>query len=520
MNLFSETNWSSFILPSVKTVGIVIAAALLFRLMMAVFPRLYKRINGWEGTIIRPLKVGKFVVVSAATATALTVLLARLIRWALSLEIIYWAVMIILSLFPATRDWNIQPVAIGLGLGILTTLFVLALLRLVRLGFLTLIRRVRGWKGTLIQAVKIRSVEVISEQRIVEIVEFAIRIIRFIVYVGLAYAYITLIFSYFDFTRTWSATLFHFVTAPILRTAAAFIAYLPSLFTILVVAFIARYAIKLVRWIFDEIKRQAITLPGFYPEWAQPTYKIARFLIIVFAIIVIFPYLPGADSKFFQGISIFVGLVFSLGSTSAIANIVAGVILTYMRPFKIGDRVRIADTVGDVIEKTLLVTRVRTIKNVDITIPNAMVLGSHIINFSSSSQERGLILHTGVTIGYDAPWRKVHELLLAAAAATPHILQDPPPFILQTALNDFYVSYELNAYTDEPNMMAVTYSELHQNIQDKFNEAGMEIMSPHYSAVRDGNRTAIPDDYLPRDYQAPGFRISPLEKLFGKGDAK
>lgn len=197
-----------------------------------------------------------------------------------------------------------------------------------------------------------------------------------------------------------------------------------------------------------------------------------------------------------------------------ISNVVAGVILTYMRPFQLGDRVKIADTVGDIIEKTLLVTRVRTIKNVDITIPNSLILGAHIINFSSSSfNPPPLILHTSVTIGYDAPWRTVHELLKKAAAATPHILKTPEPFVLQTALNDFYVSYEINAYTDEPNLMATIYSDLHQQIQDTFNEAGLEIMSPHYTQVRDGNKTTIPEEYLPKSYQAPAFRILPFDFL-------
>jgi small-conductance mechanosensitive channel len=265
--------------------------------------------------------------------------------------------------------------------------------------------------------------------------------------------------------------------------------------------------------IFTELERGTIGFRTFYPEWAEPTYKIVRFLVIALTLIIVFPYLPGAKSPAFQGISIFLGVLFSLGSTSAVANVVAGVILTYMRAFKIGDRVKIADTIGDVMEKTLLVTRVRTIKNVDITIANAMVLGTHIINFSSSGQGEGLILHTTVTIGYDAPWRTVHQLLIDAALSTECILKKPEPFIFQTALDDFYVHYELNAYTDQPSRMAKIYSDLHANIQDKFNNAGVEIMSPHFSSVRDGNRIAIPDDYLPKGYSAPAFRLGMLEDV-------
>jgi small-conductance mechanosensitive channel len=173
-----------------------------------------------------------------------------------------------------------------------------------------------------------------------------------------------------------------------------------------------------------------------------------------------------------------------LGSSSAISNIVAGVVLTYMRPFKMGDRVKIADTMGDVIEKSLLITRIRTTKNVNITIPNSMVLASHIINYSSSAQDLGLILNTQVTIGYDTPWKKVHELLINAAKKTESILKNPAPFVLQISLNDFTITYEINAYTQDSNSMANLYSRLHENIQNEFNEAGVEILSPDYTVYR------------------------------------
>ena len=187
-----------------------------------------------------------------------------------------------------------------------------------------------------------------------------------------------------------------------------------------------------------------------------------------------------------------------------------------MRPFQDGDRVKIADTVGDVVGRTLLVTRIRTIKNVDITIPNSMVLSSHLINFSSVAREHGLILHTSITIGYDAPWKTVHALMIAAAKATTHILEKPEPFVLQTSLDDFYVTYEINAYTDQANKQATIYAELHQNIQDKFNEGGVEIMSPHYANIRDGNQVTIPEQYLPKSYRAPGIRIEGLGNWFSK----
>ncbi len=184
----------------------------------------------------------------------------------------------------------------------------------------------------------------------------------------------------------------------------------------------------------------------------------------------------------------------TLGSTSAMGNLVAGALLVYMRPFSIGHRVKIADTVGDVVDRDLLVTRIRTIKNVEITLPNATILGSHIVNYSASSQDLGLIIHTSVTIGYDVPWRKVHEILIAAAHATSGIVKEPAPFVLQTDLGDYSIRYEINGYTHEPAVMARTASALHENVQDQFAAAGVEILSPQYTALRDGQPSTIPSD--------------------------
>ncbi len=260
--------------------------------------------------------------------------------------------------------------------------------------------------------------------------------------------------------------------------------------------------------IFGEIGKGNLAFPGFYPEWAEPTSRLIRALVLVLVIIIIFPYLPGSKSPAFQGISIFVGVLLSLGSSSAVANAIAGIILTYMRSFAVGDWVRIGDTVGEVVEKNALVTRIVTQKREIITIPNATVMNGSVMNYTREAKNGGVIFHTTVTIGYDAPWKTVHQLLIDAARATKHVLHTPAPFVLQTALNDFYVSYELNAYTDVPVEMQFIYSDLHENIQDRFNEAGVEICSPHFSSLRDGNTIAIPAQDRPRGYTAPAFRVS------------
>lgn len=285
--------------------------------------------------------------------------------------------------------------------------------------------------------------------------------------------------------------------------------YAPNLLFLVVIGALTWTVVRLARYFFSEVSKGTIALPGFDPEWAQPTHKIVAFLLIALALVMAFPYLPGSQSRAFQGVSLFLGLLLSMSSSSAISNLIAGVILTYTGAFRMGDRVKIADAVGDIVGKTLLVTRVRTNKNVDIAIPNALVLTSQIINYSRAASSEGAILHTSISIGYDAPWRRVHELLIAAAAMTEDVLEDPKPFVQQTSLDDFYVTYEINVYTRNPWRTAGIKSELHQNIMDQFNEAGVEIMSPHFAALREGNRTAIPESYLPEDYEAPSFRIPP-----------
>ncbi|MBN2355369.1 mechanosensitive ion channel [candidate division KSB1 bacterium] len=407
------------------------------------------------------------------------------------------------------KKYNLKNILLSVGYTIVTLIFIILILRLFTTIFPRVYKKLKDWQGTRIRTLRLQKVEILSEERITYLLIMIFKGLRVFLTLILFYLSIPLLLSFFPSTRRWAAVIINYIMNPLQVVWNSVLDFLPNLFFITVILFVTHYVIRFVKFLFGEIRKGTITLPGFYRDWADPTFKIVRFLMLVFVAIVIFPYLPGSSSPAFKGISVFLGLLFSLGSASAISNIIAGTVLTYMRAFQLGDRVRIAETEGDVVDKTLLVTRVRTIKNVDITIPNAMVLGSHIINFSSSSQERGLVLHSTVTIGYDVPWRQVHELLLDAAAKTGYLLEEPAPFVLQTALNDFYVSYELNAFTDDPGKMAQIYSDLHQNIQDVFNSAGVEIMSPHYAAVRDGNQATVPTEYLPKDYKAPGFRILP-----------
>nr|WP_199003050.1 mechanosensitive ion channel domain-containing protein [Flavobacterium sp. ASV13] len=333
--------------------------------------------------------------------------------------------------------------------------------------------------------------------------------IKWLTLVLIVYLSLPLLFSIFPATEAYTKTLLHWILSPAKLAVMGFVRFLPSFVTIIVIIIIFKYAIKVIRFFFDEIKKENIKIDGFYSDWAMPTFNIIRFLLLAFMVVVIFPYLPGSDSSIFKGVSVFVGVLFSLGSSNAIANMVAGLVITYMRPFKIGDFIKIGDESGEVIEKTALVTRIRTPKFEDITIPNSTVLSSTSTNYSSNTNQvnNGLLIHSTVSIGYDVPWAAIHKALIEAALKTEMIEKSPTPFVLQTSLDDFYVSYQINVYTKYPTKQPLIYSSLHQNIQDSFNAAGIEIMSPHYNAIRDGNTTTIPENYLKNDYEAPSFNV-------------
>lgn len=304
-----------------------------------------------------------------------------------------------------------------------------------------------------------------------------------------------MVLSFFPQTAPMAPYIFNFIADPLKQIFNTFLGFIPNLFFIIVVTFITTYSLKLIKFFFGEIEKGNIEFQGFYKDWAMPSYTLVRVLVIAFSLVVIFPYIPGSESSAFKGVSVFFGLLLSLGSSSSIANIIAGVVITYMRPFKIGDVVKISDTEGMVIERNLLVTRLRTIKNVDITVPNSMVLGAHILNFSSNANAEGLVLSAQISLGYDINWRLIHKLLIEAALRNEHILKTPAPFVWHKSLDDFYVSYELNVFISNVKIMGQVKSDLYQSIQDVFFENGVEILSPGYTALVDGSGPSLPKEY-------------------------
>lgn len=394
------------------------------------------------------------------------------------------------------EEHSLLQIAKRAALFILVLVLQYLLFRLTNYLFKKLRRKIIWIMQNKLKPISIRDYEFLDARRQGRVLLFFSNIGRYMILLIQLTISVPILFAIFPQTESLAMKIFTYMLDPVKMVAKSIISYIPNLFIILVIYYCIKYIIKGLQYIANEIESERLKLTGFYPDWAQPSFNIIRFLLYAFMIAMIYPYLPGSNSGVFQGISVFVGLIISLGSSTVIGNIIAGLVITYMRPFKLGDRIKLNETTGNVIEKTPFVTRIRTPKNEVVTIPNSFIMSSHTTNYSASARQYGLIIHSTVTIGYDAPWRQVHQLLIDAAKVTPGVLPDPEPFVLETELSDFYPCYQINAFIRDADQLARIYSDLHQNIQDKFNEAGVEIMSPHYRAERNGDASTIPAQYL------------------------
>jgi small-conductance mechanosensitive channel len=331
-----------------------------------------------------------------------------------------------------------------------------------------------------IHSLQIKSFEVLRAQRLRSAFRALMRVVRAATAAVLVYLWLQFVLGSFPLTRPLAARLLALVLDPLSRLGGGVVAMLPDLAFLLVLYLVTRWVVGLTRLFFEAVARGHVTLANFEADWALPTYRIVRIAIVAFALVVAYPYIPGSRSAAFQSISIFLGVMFSIGSSSFIANIIAGYSMTYRRAFRVGDRIQVGEVFGDVSEIRLQVTHVRSVKNEEIVVPNSSLLKSNVVNYSALARTRGLILHTTVGIGYETPWRQVEAMLLLAAERTQGFLREPKPFVLQKSLGDFCVVYEINAYCDAPAEMARLYAGLHQNILDVFNEYCVQIMTPAY----------------------------------------
>ncbi len=330
--------------------------------------------------------------------------------------------------------------------------------------------------------------------------------------VVIAYFSLNIVLGFFPWTRALSKRVLSIVLDPLRSMGTAFVDALPGLVFIAVLWIVTRYVLKVIRVFFEGVGQNKITLSGFDSDWALPTYRIARVLIIAFAFVLAFPYIPGSGSDAFKGVSVFLGVIFSLGSSSVVANLVAGYSLIYRRTFKIGDRIRVGEIEGLVTNAGALVTHLQTMKNEDIIVPNSLIMNSNVTNFSTLASTRGLILHTTVGIGYETPWRQVDAMLKLAAERTPGMLKEPPPFVLLLSLGDFAVTYELNVYTNDALNQARLYAALHRNVLDVFNEYGVQIMTPAYEGDPEAPKVVSKDGW----FAPPAARQPAIDAERGK----
>jgi small-conductance mechanosensitive channel len=348
--------------------------------------------------------------------------------------------------------------------------------------FRIIIQRAGGHLGARIKPLTIKKLKLLSARQIVNLILFGIKILKYILTAIQLIITVPIVFSLFPRTQDLASDLFGYILTPFKNILLGTVSYIPKLITIAVILLVTRYVLRGLKFLTIQIEKEKLVIHGFYPDWANPTFNILRVLLYAFTVAIIYPYLPGSDSRIFQGVSVLVGVIFSLGSSTAIGNLVAGLVITYMRPFKIGDRIKINEVTGFVVEKTLMVIRLKTHKNEYVTFPNMMILSSSVVNYHTSSDEdeEGLILNAAITFGYGTPWQTVHDILIKAALATSHVQKVPEPFVLQTAMDDFYANYQINCYTKKVDMVPKIYSELYQHIQNGFREAGIDMTAPHF----------------------------------------
>jgi small-conductance mechanosensitive channel len=336
-----------------------------------------------------------------------------------------------------------------------------------------------------IKPLYINKFRVLTAKHVIKIIEVILKLLKYLITAIQLFLTIPIIFSLFSATKDIATKLFGYILNPIKRIVIGAVEYIPNLFTIVIIIIVTRYVLKALKYFASQIEKGKLQIPGFYTDWAAPTLRILQVLLWAFTIAVIYPYLPGSESRAFQGVSVFIGIIFSVGSTSAIGNLVAGLVITYMRPFKLGDRVQIKEITGFVVEKNLMVVRLKTHKNEYVTFPNLTILGSNIINYNTSSDddEEGLIIYAEITFGYATPWQTIHDILINAALNTEYVQKKPKPFVLQTKLDDFYASYQINCYTKEVSKIPGIYAALYENIQNGFHEAGLDMTAAHYRVI-------------------------------------
>ena len=371
--------------------------------------------------------------------------------------------------------WAVFLIVVQILFFILTTRFIHQLRREI----------IRGLHGK-VHSLSVKGYELLNIHQSKRILLFLTRVLQVVLIVLQLFISLPLLFSIFPETEKFTWNMVNYVWSPLRDIALSIVFYFPNLVKIVVIVYVVNLLLKAIRHISDEIGSGNLKIEGFYQDWAEPTYHIIRIFVIAFSLVVIWPWLPGSESGIFKGISIFVAALFSLGSTTTIGNLISGIIITYMRPFVVGDYVCIDNREGVVIEKNAFITRLQDIKGNIVTVPNNSILSQQTINYTAALRHgEGTIVHSDFTFTYVVPRETIEKYLLEAAARCTMLLKDPAPFVLITALEDFYTRYEINGYTRETERLFAVYSELHHHIVDVFREHQLNPTSSHFVSVKE-----------------------------------
>jgi small-conductance mechanosensitive channel len=398
---------------------------------------------------------------------------------------------------------------------VMFTLLAAALLYLLRRVRRWLIGRLRPRFESAASKLNIQTLQLVQSRQVWSAVAGLVIATSTVTGLIIAYLYFSTVLGLYPWTRPLAGRLISLFIDPLRVMGLSLLAEIPNIVFVVLVVLMTRYVLKAMILVADGVQQGTIQFQDFDPEWAQPTYRIARILVVAFAVVVAYPYIPGSQSQAFKGVSLFLGLVFSLGSSSVISNVIAGYTMTYRRAFRIGDRIQVGDLTGFVSQMSVLVTRLRSPKNEEIVVPNSEILSKPVINYSALARAEGLILHTTVGIGYETPWRQVEAMLREAAARTPGLEREPPPFVLQKALGDFCVSYEINAFCRDATALGRVYTELHQNILDVFNEHGVQIMTPSYEGDPAEPKIVPREQWYTAPAAPPGSAPTPVPARVG-----
>lgn len=354
-------------------------------------------------------------------------------------------------------------------------------------------KRIVAW----IQRVEERTGKIAKRKSIISITHMMLWLVAFLIFVILLYRYLSQVLYSFPATRGLATILLEYFTGPILNVALAIWEEIPDFLMLAVIFLMTRYLLKIVRVIFENIELGTIRIKDFEAGWIWPTYRVAKVAVIIFAVVFAYPYIPGSGTTAFQGITIFLGIILSFGSSSVISNLLAGLFVIYRRSVNVGDMILVDGQIGAVESITVLETLLRSVKNELVSIPNSQLLSSKVVNYTRQGQTDGILVHTSVGIGYEEPQSKIEAMLLEAVGRTPGLKTEPSPFVLRRRLADYAVVYEVNACPEAVDGLPRLESDLHANILDVFNENQVQIMTPSYMADPEAPKIAPIEDAKP-----------------------